>query len=160
MEHANNHQRYGLQFQAEVNTVKNPHAAQYKVITPRQDTPQPSATPRTVTFDRNPSGHLGQHTEITEVKISVEDLATLAQDPEFSSLPDNETLNYEYFEQTVQADNKEDEPAIHHVPPVKAKKVKPVCRSFLPETFTDEYLHSLRTFLQTGSHSMTRMSMS
>src|ERR1700683_60870 len=104
-------------------TAKNPHAAEYKVLRPsRQDAPQPSATSRTVTFDCNPSGRLGQHTEITEVEISAEDLATLAQDPEFALLPDDKTLNYEYFEQTVQADNKEDEPAVHHVPPVKARK--------------------------------------
>jgi hypothetical protein len=125
-------------------TAKNPHAAEYEVLPPsRQDTPQPSATSRTVTFDRNPSGRLGQHTEITEVEISAEDLATLAQDPEFASLPDDETLNYEYFEQTVQADNKEDEPAVHHVPPVKARKVKPVCQSFLPmrHSLTNTFTH-------------------
>ena len=105
--------------------TKNPHAAEYEIVRPsRQDVGQPSATSRTVTFDRNPSGRLGQYTEIAEVEISAEDLAALARDPEFSSLPDDETLNYEFFEQTVQADDREDEPVIHRVP--EKKKVKPV----------------------------------
>jgi len=108
-------------------TAKNPHAAVYEVVRPRQDVVQPSATSRTVTFDRNPSGRLGQHTEIAEVEISAEDLAALADNPEFSSLPDDDTLNYEYFEQTVQADDKEDESTVHRAPAAKEKtKVKPV----------------------------------
>jgi hypothetical protein len=107
-------------------TAKNPHAAEYEIVRPRQDAAQPSATSRTVTFDRNSSGRLGQHTEIAEVEILAEDLAALAQDPEFSSLPDDETLNYEYFEQTVQEDDNEVEPIVQQVPPAKVKKVKQV----------------------------------
>ena len=108
-------------------TTKNPHAASYEIVHPSPpSTVQPSATSRTVTFDRNPSGRLGQYTEIREVEISAEDLATLAQDPEFSSLPDDESLNYQFFEQTVQADNKEDEPATQRVPAKDKNKVKPV----------------------------------
>jgi hypothetical protein len=107
--------------------TKNPQAALYEIVHhSHPSTVQPSATSRTVTFDRNPSGRLGQYTEIAEVEISAEDLAALAQDPEFSSLPDDETLNYEFFEQTVQADDKEDEPAIHRVPAKDKNKVKPV----------------------------------
>jgi hypothetical protein len=107
--------------------TKNPQAASYEIVHhSHPSTVQPSATSRTVTFDRNPSGRLGQYTEIAEVEISAEDLAALAQDPEFLSLPDDETLNYEFFEQTVQADDKEDEPAIHRVPAKDKNKVKPV----------------------------------
>jgi hypothetical protein len=108
-------------------TAKNPHAAEYEIVHPRQDVVQPSATSCTVTFDRNPSGRLSQHTEIAKVEISAEDLAALAADPEFLLLPDDDTLNYEYFEQTVQADDKEDEPTVHRAPAAKEKpKVKQV----------------------------------
>ena len=106
-------------------TTKNLHAAEYEIVRPsHQDTTPPSATAHTVTFDRNPTGRLGQQTEITEVEISVEDLAALAQVPEFSLLPDDKTLNFEYFEHAVQADDKDDEPTAHQVPP--KKKVKRV----------------------------------
>ncbi|KIM71111.1 hypothetical protein PILCRDRAFT_17369 [Piloderma croceum F 1598] len=123
-------------------TAKNPHAAEYEIVRPRQDAAQPSATSRTVTFDRNSSGRLGQHTEIAEVEISAEDLAALAQDPEFSSLPDDETLNYEYFEQTVQEDDNEVEPIVQQVPPAKVKKVKQnIFAEWLP--FRDTHVHEL-----------------
>ncbi|KIM72767.1 hypothetical protein PILCRDRAFT_15828 [Piloderma croceum F 1598] len=123
-------------------TMKNPHAAEYEIVRPCQDAAQPSATSRTFTFDRNPSGRLGQHTEIAEVEISAEDLAALAQDPEFSSLPDDKTLNYEYFEQTVQEDDNEVEPIVQQVPPVKVKKVKlNILAEWLP--FRDTHVHEL-----------------
>jgi hypothetical protein len=89
---------------------KNPHAAEYEIIHPQAI--QPSTMSRTITFDRRGSGRLGQQTEIAEVEISVEDLAILAQDPEFSSLPDDDTLNFEYFEQAVQEDDRDDDPAV------------------------------------------------
>jgi hypothetical protein len=108
--------------------AKNLHAAQFEVIHATTLTAQPSATSRTVTFDRHASGRLGQHTEISEVSISAEDLAVLAQDPEYMSWPDDETLNFEYFEQVVQGD-KDDEAANPEEVVGKGKgkdKVKPV----------------------------------
>jgi hypothetical protein len=138
--------------------TKNPHAALYEIVHHSPpSTVQPHATSRTVTFDRNPSGRLGQYTETAEVEISAEDLAALAQDPEFSSLPDDETLNYEFFEQTVQADDKEDEPVSHRVPAKDKNKVKPVwlhrdimrC-SLIPRPFI------VRTFLRIGCRFVIR----
>ncbi|KIM83861.1 hypothetical protein PILCRDRAFT_6742 [Piloderma croceum F 1598] len=81
--------------------AKSLHAAEFEVIRPTTVAQLPSATSRTVTFDRHVSGRLGQQTEIADVIISAEDLATLAQDPEFSSWPNDDTLNFEYFEQAV-----------------------------------------------------------
>lgn len=101
--------------------AKNPHATQYEIV--RSTISQPSATSRTITFDRHATGRLGEQTEIAEVSISAEDLAILAQDPQYSSLPDDDTLNFEYFEQSVQEGDKDDEPIAHKVP---ANKVKPV----------------------------------
>jgi hypothetical protein len=109
---------------------RNPHAAQFEVIRAPTSTPQPSATSRTVVFDRHVSGRLGQHTEISEVSISAEDIATLAQDPEFSSWPDDDTLNFGYFEQVIQEGDKNDEAVNPEEDIGKGKgkeKVKPVC---------------------------------
>ena len=89
-----------------------------------QGNPQHPTTARTVTFDRLASGRLGEQTELTEVEVSVEDLAILAQDPDYSSFPNDDNLNFEYFEQTVQND-KNDEPVIHQVP--EKVKLKRVC---------------------------------
>ena len=108
-------------------TNKNTHAAEFEIIRP-QVVQHPTMS-RTITFDRHASGRLGQQTEIAEVEISAEDLAILAQDPEFSSLPDDETLNFEYFEQVVQEDDREgdDREGDPAVPQVTGKgKVKPV----------------------------------
>lgn len=102
---------------------KNPHAAQFEVVSPAVASAQPSAVSRTVTFDRHAGGRLGQQAEIAEVSISAEDLAILAQDPEYSSLPDDDTFNFAYFEQVVQNDDGESS----HEEPAKGKdKVKPV----------------------------------
>jgi hypothetical protein len=50
-------------------------------------------------------------------------LAILAQDPQYSLLPDDDTLNFEYFEKSVQEGDKGDKFIAHEVP---ANKVKPV----------------------------------
>ena len=128
---------------------RNPHAAEYEILRPsHQDAVRHSATSRTVTFDRHATGRLGQQTEIAEVEISAEDLATLAQIPEYSLLPDDETLNFEYFEQTVQEDDKADEPVAHQIP---AKKVKPVSQIILPHYLTLLTQHvSSRIYSQSG----------
>ena len=107
--------------------AKPPHAAQFEIIRAAPAIEQASAVSCTVTFDRRASGRLGQQTEIAEVSISAEDLAILAQDPDYSSLPDDDTLNFEYFEQTVQNDSGE----LSQEEPAKGKdrdkdKVKPV----------------------------------
>jgi hypothetical protein len=145
-------------------TTKNPHAAEYEIVRPHPDATPSSATSRTITFDRNTSGRLGQRTEISEVEISAEDLAALAQDPEFSSYPDDEALNYEYFEQTVQEDDKEVEPTVQQVPPVKVKKVKPVgfdhfyLRYSLTQmlSFTQNIFAEWLPFRDTHVHELTR----
>jgi len=79
----------------------NPHAAHFEIIS-LANIVQPTATSRTVTFDQHAGGRLGQQKEIVQVEISAEDLAVLIQDLEFSSLPDDDTLNLEYFEHSVQ----------------------------------------------------------
>lgn len=99
---------------------KNPHAAEVEIIRPSVTPTQPTA--RTVTFDRHAGGRLGQQTEIAEVQISAEDLAALAQDPDYSLLPDDETLTFEYFEHTVQ----DDTAAISPDKVKEKEKVKPV----------------------------------
>jgi hypothetical protein len=80
--------------------AKNPHTAQFEIV--RATTAQSSAVSRTVTFDCHAGGRLGQQTDIAEIDISAEDLAILAQDPEYSSLPDDDIFNFAYFEQVVQ----------------------------------------------------------
>jgi hypothetical protein len=141
-------------------STKNPHAAEFEIVRPsHQDAAQPSATARTVTFDRHADGRLGQQTEFAEVQISAEDLAALAQDPEFSSLPDDETLNFEYFEHTVQEDDKQDDPVVHQVPAKGKNKVKPVRLNWRYNVahLLIQYL-SFRTYLQNGCLSVTPMS--
>lgn len=106
---------------------KNPHAAQFEIVRAASATAQPSTVSCTVTFDRHASGCLGQQMDITEINISAEDLAILAQDPEYSSLPDNKTFNFAYFEQVVQNDDE-----LSREEPAKDKaKVKPVSIHFL-----------------------------
>jgi hypothetical protein len=107
--------------------AKSLHAAEFEVIRPTTLAPLPSATSRTVTFDRRVGGRLGQQTEIADVIISAEDLATLAQDPEFSSWPNDDTLNFEYFEQAVQEGDRDDEVADQEDAGKGKGKVKSVC---------------------------------
>jgi hypothetical protein len=107
--------------------AKNPHAAEFEVIRPTTLAPLPSATSRTVTFDRHASGCLGQQTDIADVVISAEDLAILAQDPEFSSWPDDDTLNFEYFEQAVQEGDGDNEVVDQEGAEKGKGKVKSVC---------------------------------
>jgi hypothetical protein len=66
---------------------------------------------------------LGEQTELAMVEMSAEDMAILAQDPEYLSLPNDDNLNFGYFEQTVQDDNKGDEPveSVSHQVPEKGK---------------------------------------
>jgi hypothetical protein len=113
--------------------AKNPHAAQFEIVRAATATAQPSAVSRTVTFDRHASGRLGQQTDITEINISAEDLAILAQDPEYSSLPDDDAFNFAYFEQVVQNDDE-----LSREEPAKDKdKAKPVSiySLFVSETY-------------------------
>jgi hypothetical protein len=107
--------------------AKSLHAAEFEVIRSTTVAPLPSATSRTVTFDRHVSGRLGQQTEIADVIISAEDLATLAEDPEFSSWPNDDTLNFEYFEQAVQEGDRDDEVADQEDAGKGKGKVKSVC---------------------------------
>jgi hypothetical protein len=104
--------------------MQNQHATQFEIVRATPVTAQPSATSRTVTFDRHASGRLGQQTEISDVEISAEDIAVLAQDPEYSSLPDDDTFNIAYFERVVQGGD--DEPADQDDREKGKGKAKPV----------------------------------
>jgi len=113
--------------------AKNLHAAQFKIIHAATATAQPSAVYHMVTFDRHASGRLGQQMDITEINISAEDLAILVQDPEYSSLPDDDAFNFAYFEQVVQNDDE-----LSCEKPAKDKdKAKPVgiYSLFVSETY-------------------------
>ena len=134
----------------------NPHAAHFEIISPA-DIVQPTATSRTVTFDRHADGRLGQQTEIAQVEISAEDLAALAQDLEFSSLPDDDTLNLEYFEHSVQQGDNVDVPII----PTKGKeKVKRVRFNGLYLIGHRQHSFLSRTYMRNGYPFETHMSTS
>ena len=131
----------------------NPHAAHFEIICPAQLT----ATSRTVTFDQHADGRLGQQTEIAQVEISAEDLAALAQDLEFSSLPDDDTLNLEYFEHSVQQGDNVDVPII----PTKGKeKVKRVRFNGLYLIGHRQHSFLSRTYMRNGYPFETHMSTS
>jgi hypothetical protein len=99
--------QHGFEFEEEASGKTPPHAAQLEIIRAAPEIKQASAISHTVTFDCRASGHLVQQTEITEVSISAEDLAILGQDPDYLSLPDDDTLNFKYFEQAMQNDSGE-----------------------------------------------------
>lgn len=99
---------------------KNPHAGQYTVHHPSTatSTPAVASTSRTVTFDCHVSGRLGQQTSIAQVDVSAKDLAILAEDPTFSSFPDDKSLGFDYFQQRVQGNDNDNDntPVPEHVP--------------------------------------------
>jgi hypothetical protein len=132
--------------------AKNPHAAQFKIV--RATTAQSSAVSHMVTFDHHAGGHLGQQTDIAEIDISAEDLAILAQDPEYSLLPDDDIFNFAYFKQVVQNDDDElsrEEPAKDKVKPVSIyslfvsetilNHIQNIYHDWLP--FHDTHVHKL-----------------
>jgi hypothetical protein len=136
--------------------AKNPHAAQFEIV--RATTAQSSAVSHTVTFDRHAGGRLGQQTDIAEIDISAEDLAILAQDPEYSSLPDDDIFNFAYFEQVVQND---DDESSREEPAKDKDKVKPVSiySLFVSETTLNHIqniYHDWLPFRDTHVHELAR----
>jgi hypothetical protein len=88
-------------------SAKKPqHAAKFEIARSNPSAQQ-LTTAHTVTFNRLASGRLGEQTELAEVEVLAEDLAILAQDPEYLSFPSDDNLNFGYFEQTVQSDDKD-----------------------------------------------------
>lgn len=83
--------------------------------------PQTSSSACTVTFDRSADGRPSQRTEMADLEISPEDLAVLAEDPQYSAIPED-NFDYGYFERIVQADE-EHEPASPKKPSKKVKQV-------------------------------------